>query len=752
MMNQALSSPASKSLWDGKWLGDGPLAIFVCGTKPAPGRTSPQLMFGAASNGKAHCALLREQWGRFLCQHAGAALICHNVAETHWLLCDYFRERGKKVAEETLWAFSCTFRLVDVMLLDQEFRRVQGDGYQTNPDGLGRLAERYAATCLPKREQFLSSIGTSLPSRLADFDFRRLEPVIENARAILPIYAALQREAAKIDVRRPAREERSPIPKVAIPPRRQEPASKTNERADLVMATLPEDQRFLPPCSSGPLGTGFDSMAAIALSRASQHGMKVEPGCVETAKAQVAGVAKNAFEFLGVNRQVSKHLGLHPRGPSKDFKKAYDAVASRLSQNIVDRMALPIRLRSKVDTDMLAAVAQWDVMSGFDDVAKAFTALTRAESILRWLGREAPHSAHAAYSIIGKLRSFRPDMAFLRDHEIPTFCPRQGHRFLVAQIPELAERSFAVLCRSWYHRITCRLYWVFATETDPMAKLAADFRSAFRSGALAVELPGQKPSCPSEISWWNSATRFLLRTLPTGFALELAYHSLVDGDQLRALHANDWDYLARVFMRSVAPELRHFLGVDLAYALAANLRTTELEIRQALQWGAWLNPDNRSRFDPQNPDADRQLVRKLKDQRAERIAERIGTSGLEGLAASGIDCNSPAFELFKLIEKSPGGRLTSRWYPFDARRQAWQTLCNDVVKVVAYALVAADYRLVAVDGHELIIEATEEQIASGIGTALTKCCKDAAAGLLRAAAPKPTVTVCDAWPVLSRER
>jgi hypothetical protein len=49
-------------------------------------------------------------------------------------------------------------------------------------------------------------------------------------------------------------------------------------------------------------------------------------------------------------------------------------------------------------------------------------------------------------------------------------------------------------------------------------------------------------------------------------------------------------------------------------------------------------------------------------------------------------------EWFKMRAISPGGRLTSRWFPADARQQALESLANDVRKVVIYALVADGHR------------------------------------------------------------
>jgi len=60
-----------------------------------------------------------EMLGNFIRQHREAVLVCYNAAELHWLLEGHFRNDAESL--DVLWAFSRESRLLDIMLLDQQF-------------------------------------------------------------------------------------------------------------------------------------------------------------------------------------------------------------------------------------------------------------------------------------------------------------------------------------------------------------------------------------------------------------------------------------------------------------------------------------------------------------------------------------------------------------------------------------------------------------------------------------------------------
>ncbi len=127
---------------------------------------APELMFGAASDGKRSVVLYKEQFAIFLGEHPDASLVCYDAAKLHWLLEGYFKRSNKPEASKLLWAYSRESRLIDIMLLDQHVHRYQGRGGAV-ASRFHRLVRRCTGVKLPDDGELEQRISASSASGIA---------------------------------------------------------------------------------------------------------------------------------------------------------------------------------------------------------------------------------------------------------------------------------------------------------------------------------------------------------------------------------------------------------------------------------------------------------------------------------------------------------------------------------------------------------------------------------------------------------
>jgi hypothetical protein len=200
----------------------------------------------------------------------------------------------------------------------------------------------------------------------------------------------------------------------------------------------------------------------------------------------------------------------------------------------------------------------------------------------------------------------------------------------------------------------------------------------------------------------------LLRALPGGYPISVALHALPPQNPLHQFHELEWHQLEKVFCRDVAPELARFTVDDPIHPLSITYGSSK---------DMGIDPNGGSRPTSQMPSV-AELVRNDPRDDASDVVE------------ANFNRPRPTTVWSEIVSYSPGGRLTARWYPASVYREAWQTLQNDVVKVVAYSLAAAEYRLVALAGHEFVVETPDGIDESQVETAVSQICRDAAAMLL----------------------
>jgi len=162
-----------------------------------------------------------------------------------------------------------------------------------------------------------------------------------------------------------------------------------------------------------------------------------------------------------------------------------------------------------------------------------------------------------------------------------------------------------------------------------------------------------------------------------------------------------------------------------------------------MEIGRNRDPDLHPRYDS----GDFKIRREIEGKTVREVTHSLFTkSPFVFFAHPSTDGKQPGFELLKMRTSSPGGRLTSRWFPADVRRQAWEALIGDVVKRMLYALTASGYCLFAAASNELVIEVAEACSTEEVEAAVSQICREAGAELLGAAVPHCRLSWLASWP------
>jgi len=735
---------AEPTLWTDSSLGPGPLGIVVIDTVPGQSGDRAQLMFGAASDGETHCGVLREQWGLFLRKHASATLVCFDAAKTHWLLHEFFAMRHDEQAIAALWAFSRECRLIDVGLLDQELRRVEGDGFPPVRHPPVWLAEIHARERIPNQDEIRQRVGMDLPAKMAELKLDRLEPLIQIASVLLPIEKSLRADAEKL-VTRQIDDDTKPV----------------EEPPPGVSRGVIEDG-FSEAFNCGLLGSGIDVKGSIALAAAGNRGLRINADVLDSVKTGAERTFRHASASLRQIERIEKHLEwkgkcVRRSGPGEpaEGRKALEAMLTQKKGVFLDRMFLPVRRPSLGANSAEATINALGIWSRLDGDLAVLADLVKAGGTLRWLESKVHVTAHPVYDAVGPVHSRSPDLVFLSDLGYSLFTPRDGHSFLVVELEDLGARCLAALCRSWYFRLAIRLYTIFAGRR-PMDKLAGALREAAGNHAFGRRkwTPFKPRSTGPEFNrsdtfdlsddrdWWLLITNHLLETMALGLPKSRQLELVREVPSLAGLDDQSWDDLQQAFIEHVGSELRFYLGEDLLDPLSINLGVEKDIVRKVLNIEGWRNP-----------------VKRPHDRRNLAIRKEFDGEARESLLAlaAASDAGSRPFagsqqrqiqklDWFKMRANSPGGRLTSRWFPADVRKQARESLINDVLKSVAFAVVANGYHLVAVAGHKLIVEVADSEARLEVEETVAQVCKRSATELLGAAAPPCRFSWPSLWP------
>jgi hypothetical protein len=251
---------------------------------------------------------------------------------------------------------------------------------------------------------------------------------------------------------------------------------------------------------------------------------------------------------------------------------------------------------------------------------------------------------------------------------------------------------------------------------------------------------------PEEHSRWIRLARGVLETLPLGLPAALSLRILRRDFALDEVEEAQWEGIAKVILNGAVMEMQPFLFYDVAETLAKNLEVPEQAVRQRLGVGR-LNPENRPRHDYAQSKVQQDLTRRRASPPIRDLVRLSDSTGKSEDAPS----TDVGKDLLKIAEKSVAGRITSRWYPAEVRRQEWFFLIDDVIKLFAYTLVRDGFRLVGVVEDEVLLEIPLSEAAPSLTEEISSLCQKATQQLLGAAAPPCRFSWGDSWPTSERK-
>lgn len=720
-------------VWDGRGLDDSiptGVALFLCGTGPR-GADSGRLMFGAASNGKSSCVLLREQLSLFLRHHSTADLVCFDAAETHRLLLGLFQEMDDGESASTLWDFSKQCRLIDVAFLDHHVRRCRGDEVGPEPESLSRLADRWGTRPIPGRDTLRRTVGDSVPSRPHDLDPGRLKSAIDVATSLSEIYVALCSAQAEI------------LAELRFPDdvRQKHNVAHVNAKADLAIlsprqcgTTINVDMNiwsgneFFLPSSFGPLGTSLEVAGAIAIDNAPRHGLLVDRDQFSDLVSRSESAYREASSSLWSHRLARKHLEWDNQEVVRDnagtpvgIRDLLEAIAHSQDEGFCDIRGSLARMPQRMPSHPMAAVASLGVWARCDPTLRAVSRLVRAADVVRFADQCAGPVGHPVYSLQPFLCSSRPSLEFVRELGVPLFRPRSGHVFLVLQLSDLPLRCFIAHSRYLFPR----------AEESRLASLCRSGVSEALSQALALGRDEEE----------HRRLRAILEVLPFGLSTNL----------LRELLAAEYGLeLTEVELEQAIEQLMPLLaGAEMCYFLvdgfddpgSAGFDLADRRVRLGLGLSGTVSPQGSSRHEDLKVAAQEKAAGPL----IRRDPRRLRAWATQGESAFAVTPNQVSWDK-PVMEVTLGGRVTSRLPVPQARRQGWEYLVGDVVKAITYALALREFHVVAVAGNELVLEVPLVAKQRETERRIDALCKHASLELMRCSAPPCSFSWQSRWP------
>lgn len=694
-----MSAPAT--LWNGRPLDQGPLALIIVPHAAHADAGREQPLFGAAANEVSTVILTREHFARFLKTHADATLVCFDAAGLHWGLHQLLVDGPPDPeALAALWGFSRDARLVDLRFLDFHCRR---------------LAEPLAAVAASFHEIAARVLGAELP---ADDELQRR--ILEAPATPAPSGADAGHQLAGLFARTMLDGYRalSEIACAALLPviaeLRRLGRLRGGQRLDDAALCAEHVACF------GPLGVAGDVQWAIAVRPALRSGLRVD---VERwnefrrwSEDRYATASRQLLEDAHA-RKAFRHDGpvvdLLDSGQPRTDSRKLGAWLRAVSGELCDRNNCPVMWEARPPGNP----ERWGVWASCHRLLHAWRTLTRAGRACR--ADVTAGKVYPSYDRCPLVPSTAPDLAWLRSSGHRACVPGAGHRFLVCRLQNLPVRCLAAVCRarwytgdgrlagyllasrrrdrepykSWLQAAAGELYAAaggLMTGGEHAGSEAAgpEAGSEGRRGRAAKRLARLKKARPDEYRLWLRLTRGLLMTLPLGLRPEhLAV--LLKLDHNLDVSGGAVGRLGRLLAEHVAYELKGFLADDTLEVLTERVGVPFGQALRKLAPGEHVETVNAY--------VRNELIRGHRPSPLWDMLTEVGIPDDPQLEQE----RGP--QLLRQRGLSLGGRMTDATFCAQVRQQEYLFAVDDVIKRVAYAL-SAGYRLVAVAGPELVLE------------------------------------------------
>lgn len=701
--------------------------------------------------------LMPEQLGMLLRNHPKRAIVCLGAARLHWLFYDQLKDSADRAI---LWAYSRESRLIDVQILDQHVRRY--DGADAGPCSLAELVQRYTGAELASHADINKRLTDAWPTLIRSPNKDLLDLVGQAATILLDVYEKLRDEAERILAAIAAA--RSPAPSPTSPANQTESDKALTEQVRQFWAEKQravgesgevEQQQTLPSAGEGYglLGVGVDVQGAVALYRVSRDPPSIDPERLDAIKTEGARLYRRASARLDGDHAArrcfrfdSQHVVKQDdRGEPATYPDLLAGWLEDLASRFVDLHGWPATtsIPKTEDGQLSLAPEHWSFWAHCDRGLAAYSDL-RSAAGMTLVGDEGPWPS---YEVVPLLRSSAPGLGFVRKALGPVLRPRPDHVFLVVTPSELRLRCFAAICRYHFYALNGRLFNYVLHEEDPVGLVAAELFS--RSGSAIEPNPTRgfepigsvehgvdafhDPECTSASirKSWHLEAKALLDALPLGLAsaalcvyLDLAHDLVLDETTL----------MRRVecLVEEIAYELKGYLDDDILTRIATYLGLPVIELLRRLN----LHEEDIGAF---YAALRNDLVERSPRSAAPRVLWTIIQSSTHGESWAQV-----TERMMRYAAKTLAGRPTPVGHTAEVRRYQYLYAVDEVIKAMAYNVVAAGYRLMAVDDTSLVVE-IEARAARENEAVVVELAEEAARPLLGPMTPPCKMSTAYSW-------
>jgi hypothetical protein len=717
--------------WAGNRLAEGEISLAVFGRRPHRESIHRVPLLGSVAAGTVNALLIPSDFGRFLRQHQDATIVCYDAAATHWMLEDYFRRSGDGEPLKILWAYSRESRLIDIMLLDQHVRRCQED-HLPMASPLCRLVHRWTGITLPDDSQLQEQVAAAWKTMAQDPNDSVLESALAVAAGIYRVYEHLLGEAEKIEKTVEEVNRKPPIKPPSLDRERlaeMEQFFATSLRTRKISAASPAEPESAadadqPPSRLfGPLGVGIDVQAAIALRRPDQPALQVDRQQLDVlrrendlryqmASRKLHDDACGCFrwEGQGDERLVARDKEGRPQYNAKTFKKWLCGLRDKLC----DIHNLPVVIPASDTGDHSSEAELWGIWAKCNRSLRAWRDLERSARLSPYLAQDTP--LRSTYEVVPVCRSRQPELVTLRSLRVSVFRPHTGNVFLVCTLPLLNWYCLAaVYTRAWPQR-NSRLAGYFLDTEDPVATVAAELyaRMAGYSAAeaeaeakdrfedersfaqLRDDFADLKNVHPEKYHHLRQLARVLVETIPLGLSPPLLSDLLEDEYGLPDVKGTEFEWLKNILSEKIVYEIENFVNDDVFLRLVLALGLTYHEGVDLLA--------EKKHLETTDAALRKDLLGKRKGapvwQRIEKFRREQPTSSI--LADDEI-----VEKVLKLRAWTAARRVIGPTFFSEVRRRQLSYVADEVMKSVAYTLVARGLPLVALEGNQAVLEVAE---------------------------------------------
>jgi hypothetical protein len=447
----------------------------------------------------------------------------------------------------------------------------------------------------------------------------------------------------------------------------------------------------------GPLGVGLQVKGAIALCRASQRPLRIN------AKRRVEVEPEMEQLQADFARRVARDDTLR-----RCFQPATGGIVfsddlprlnnERLREWLRDNLAEcenveggPLPCPQESNGKLSLAPEAWGILRQCDPQIGTWAQLAEVSNSLRFLREK--ESIRVEYDAFPRIWQ-RPDAKLIGSLVGKSLIePSPGKQFVVGEFVDLEFRAFAFYCRRCYDAQS-RLAQLVEQAPDAIQAIAnyladhQEFSRFFASGDIV------RGDCQLD------ATRALLTALIYKLSYRHTFFMLREEVGL-SITSSDTERLQHIVIE-LFPELRAHLDADSALRLlSSNLEIDESACQQAL--GAHdARTIQRAIHGLRVGRGFEQIFNQLHDlNRNSRLREALGSmSGSRGLA----EC------LFSRPVSTPTGRVRGPAL-FSEGVAEHLDIVDDVIKAVAYSLVAGGADLVALNDRTWVVEVPNDGVA-----------------------------------------